>query len=147
MGIVSSGSKMVRNFVLVRGYILLLFTSISVANSMQIFLARLKEKLSHRRKISVADFVNRGDFSESKDVFCGGNFGRVGNTDVCCNRGSFEEKWREILINKQESRSGTGSSFKVFLPKQHLHESCRLLPVRGYDTSCGKSKSPVPLTA
>jgi hypothetical protein len=50
------------------------------------------------------------------------------------------------LINKQEPRSGTGSSFKIFPPKQHLHESFRLLPVRGYDTSCGKSKSPAPLT-
>jgi hypothetical protein len=28
----------------------------------------------------------------------------------------------------------------------HLHESCRLFPVRGYDTSCGKSKSLAPLT-
>jgi hypothetical protein len=57
-------------------------------------------------------------------VFCGGNFSRVGNTDVCYNWGSFEEKWREILIKKkQEPRSGTGSSFKIFLPKQHLHES------------------------
>jgi hypothetical protein len=50
------------------------------------------------------------------------------------------------LINKQEPCSGTGSSFKIFPPKQHLQESCRLLPVRGYDTSCGKSKSPAPLT-
>jgi hypothetical protein len=37
MGVVSSGSKIARNFVLVRGYILLLFMSISVANSRQIF--------------------------------------------------------------------------------------------------------------
>jgi hypothetical protein len=79
-------------------------------------------------------------------VFCGRNFSRVGNTEVCYNWGSFEEKWREILTNKQEPRSGTGSSFKIFPPKQHLHESWRLLPVRGYDTSCGKSKSPAPLT-
>jgi hypothetical protein len=85
MGVVSSGSKMARNFVLVWGYILLLLTSISVANSRQIFSARLREKFGRRRKISVADFLYCGDLSESKVVFCGGNFGRVGNTDVCYN--------------------------------------------------------------
>jgi hypothetical protein len=86
MGVVSSGSKIARNFVLVRGYrYLLLFTSISVANSRQIFLARLREKFGRRRKISVADFLYRGDLSESKVVFCGGNFGRVGNANVCYN--------------------------------------------------------------
>jgi hypothetical protein len=85
MGVVSSGSKMARNFVLVRGYILLLLTSISVANSRQIFSVRLREKIGSRRKISVADFLYRGEISESKVVFCGGNFGRVGNTDVCYN--------------------------------------------------------------
>jgi hypothetical protein len=69
MGVVSSGSKMARNFVLVRGYILLLFMSISVANSRQIFSARLREKFGRRRKISVADFLYRGDLSESKVVF------------------------------------------------------------------------------
>jgi hypothetical protein len=82
---VSSGSKMARNFVLVRGNILLLFTSISVANSKQIFLARLREKFGRRRKISVADFLYSGDLSESKVVLCGGNFGWVVNTDVCYN--------------------------------------------------------------
>jgi hypothetical protein len=82
MGVVSSGSKMEHNFVLVRGYILLLFTYISVANSRQIFSARLKEKFGHRRKISVADFLCR---EESKVVFCAGNFSQVGNTDVCYN--------------------------------------------------------------
>jgi hypothetical protein len=85
MGVVSPGRKMAPKFVLVRGYILLLFTSISVANSRQIFSARLKEKLDHRRKISVADFLYCEDLSESKVVFCGGNFGRVGNADVCYN--------------------------------------------------------------
>jgi MFS family permease len=60
MGVVSSGSKMARNFVRVRGYILLLFTSISVANSRQIFSARLREKFGRRRKILVADFLHRG---------------------------------------------------------------------------------------
>jgi hypothetical protein len=70
---------MARNFVLVRRYILLLFTSISVANSRQIFLARLREKF--RLQI----FSTAGDLSESKVVFWGGNFGRVGNTDVCYN--------------------------------------------------------------
>jgi hypothetical protein len=49
-------------------------------------------------------------------VFYGGNFGRVGNTDVCYNWRSFEEKWHKILINKQEPCSGTGSSFKIFPP-------------------------------
>jgi hypothetical protein len=73
------------NFVLVRGYILLLFTSISVANSRQIFSARLREKFGRRRKILVADFLYRGDLSESKVVFCGGNFSWVGNTDICYN--------------------------------------------------------------
>jgi hypothetical protein len=81
MGVVSSRSKMVRNFVLVRGYILLLFMSINVANSRQIFSARLREKFGRRRKISVADFHYGRDLSESKVVFCGGNFGQVGNTD------------------------------------------------------------------
>jgi hypothetical protein len=85
MGVVSSGSKMALNFVLVRGYIFLLFTSISVANSRQMFSARLREKFGLRRNISVADFLYRGDLSESKFVFCGGHFGRVGNTDVCYN--------------------------------------------------------------
>jgi hypothetical protein len=85
MGVVSSGSKMAHNFVLVRGYILLLFSSISVANSRQMFLARLREKFSRRRKTSVADFLYPGDLSESKVVFCGENFGQVGNTDVCYN--------------------------------------------------------------
>jgi hypothetical protein len=61
MGVVSSGSKKARNFVLVRGYILLLFTSISVANSRQIFSARLREKFGHRRKILFADFLHRAD--------------------------------------------------------------------------------------
>jgi hypothetical protein len=74
---------MAHNFVPVRGYILLLFTSISVANSRQMFSARLREKFGCRRNILVADFLYRGDLSESKVVFCGGNFGRVGNTDVC----------------------------------------------------------------
>jgi hypothetical protein len=60
MGVVSSGSKMARNFVLARGYILLLFTSISVANSRQIFSARVREKFGRRQKISVV--------SESKVV-------------------------------------------------------------------------------
>jgi hypothetical protein len=41
-----------------------LFTSISVANSRQIFLARLREKFGRRRKISVADFLYCGDLSE-----------------------------------------------------------------------------------
>jgi hypothetical protein len=82
---VSTESKRARNFVLVRGYVLLLFTSISVANSRQIFSARLREKFGRRRKISVADFLCHGNLSESKVVFCGGNFGRVGNTDVCYN--------------------------------------------------------------
>jgi hypothetical protein len=87
MGVVSSGSKMAHNFVLVRGYILLLFTgtSISVAYSRQIFSARLREKFGPRRKISVANFLYCGDFSGFKVVFYGGNFGRVGNTDVCYN--------------------------------------------------------------
>jgi hypothetical protein len=76
---------MAHNFVLVRGYILLLFTSISVANSSKIFSPRLREKFGSRRKISVADFLYRGDLSESKVVFCGGNFCRVGNTNVCYN--------------------------------------------------------------
>jgi hypothetical protein len=54
----------------------------SVANSRQIFSARLKEKFGRLRKILVADFLYRGDFSGSTVVFCGGNFVRVGNTDV-----------------------------------------------------------------
>jgi hypothetical protein len=54
-----------------------LFTSISVANSKQIFLARLREKFGRRRKISVAGFLYRGNLSESKIVFCGGNFSRL----------------------------------------------------------------------
>jgi hypothetical protein len=49
-----------------------------------------------------------------KVVFCGGNSGWVGNTDVCYNWVSFEDKWREILINKQEPRSGTVSVVSVF---------------------------------
>jgi hypothetical protein len=85
MGVVSSGSKVARNFVLVWGYILLLFSSISVANSRQIFSARLREKFGRRRKILVADFLYCGDLSESKVVFCGRNFSRVGNTEVCYN--------------------------------------------------------------
>jgi hypothetical protein len=56
MGVVISGSKMARNFVLVRGYILLLFRPISVANSRQIFLARLREKFGRRQKIWVQSF-------------------------------------------------------------------------------------------
>jgi hypothetical protein len=76
---------MVLNFVLIRGYILLLFMSISVANSRQIFSARLREKFGHRQKILVADFLYHRDLSESKVVFCSRNFGRVGNTDVCYN--------------------------------------------------------------
>jgi hypothetical protein len=63
VGVVSPGRKMALKFVLVRGYILLLFTAISVANSRQIFSARLKEKFGHRRKILVADFLYRGDIS------------------------------------------------------------------------------------
>jgi hypothetical protein len=85
MGVVSPGRKMAPKFVLVPDYILLLFTSISVANSRHIFSARLREKFGLRQKISVADFLYRGDLSESKVVFCGGNFSRVGNTDVCYN--------------------------------------------------------------
>jgi hypothetical protein len=72
MGVVSPGRKMAPKFVLVLGYILLLFTSISVANSRQIFSARLREKSGRRRKISVADFLYRGDLSESKVGFCSG---------------------------------------------------------------------------
>jgi hypothetical protein len=56
--------------------------SITVANSMQIFSARLKEKFGCLRKMLVADFPYRGDFSGPTVVFCGGNFVRVGNTDV-----------------------------------------------------------------
>jgi hypothetical protein len=85
MGVVSPGRKMAPKFFLVRGNILLLFTSISVANSRQIFSARLREIFGRRRKILVADFLYRGDLSETKVVFCGGNFSRVGNTDVCYN--------------------------------------------------------------
>jgi hypothetical protein len=46
------------------------------------FSARLKEKFGHLQKIFVADFLYRGDFSGPTVVFCGGNFVRVGNTDV-----------------------------------------------------------------
>jgi hypothetical protein len=56
--------------------------SISVANSRQIFSARLKEKFGSLRKILVADFLYRGDFSGPTAVFCGGNFVWNGNTDV-----------------------------------------------------------------
>jgi hypothetical protein len=70
--------------------------SISVASSRQIFSARLKEKFGRLRKILVADFLYRGDFSGPTVVFCGGNFVRVSNTDVCYYCGSYEEKWREI---------------------------------------------------
>jgi hypothetical protein len=56
--------------------------SISVANSRQIFSARLKEKFGCLRKILFADFLYRGDFSEPTVVFFGGNFVWVGNTDV-----------------------------------------------------------------
>jgi hypothetical protein len=41
-----------------------------------------EKKFGIRRKISVADFLYRGDLSESKIVFCGGNFSQAGNTDV-----------------------------------------------------------------
>jgi hypothetical protein len=43
---------------------------------------QIKRKI---RQQTVADFLYRRDLSESKVVFCGGNFGRVGNTDVCYN--------------------------------------------------------------
>jgi hypothetical protein len=56
--------------------------SISVANSRQIFSVSLEEKFGLLRKILVADFLYRGDFSGPIFVFCGGNFVWVGNTDV-----------------------------------------------------------------
>jgi hypothetical protein len=56
--------------------------SISVANSKQIFSDRLKEKFGRLRKILVADFLYRGDFSGPTVVFFGGNFVRFGSTDV-----------------------------------------------------------------
>jgi hypothetical protein len=56
--------------------------SISVANSRQIFSARLKEKFRRLRKMLVADFLYRRDFSGPTVVFCGGNFVQVCNTDV-----------------------------------------------------------------
>jgi hypothetical protein len=62
--------------------ILLLFISISVANSRHIFSAILKEKVGRLGNILVADFLYRGDYSGPTVVFCGGNFVRVGNTDV-----------------------------------------------------------------
>jgi hypothetical protein len=46
--------------------------SIGVANSRQIFSARLREKFGRRRKILVADFLYCGDLSESKVVFSAG---------------------------------------------------------------------------
>jgi hypothetical protein len=55
---------------------------ISVANSRQIFSARLKEKFCSLQKILVAEFLYRGVFSGPTVVFCGGNFVQVGNTDV-----------------------------------------------------------------
>jgi hypothetical protein len=36
--------------------------------------------------------------------------------------------------------------FKIFPPKQHLHESRSKPQVRGYNSCCGKSNSPAPLT-
>jgi hypothetical protein len=61
MGVVSSGSKMAHIFVLVRGYILLLFTSNSVANSRQIYLARFREKFS--RRVQLQNFSAKPTFA------------------------------------------------------------------------------------
>jgi hypothetical protein len=47
-------------------------------------------------------------------VFCGRNFCRVGNTDACYNWGSFAERWRKILINKQEPVVGQGPAITFF---------------------------------
>jgi hypothetical protein len=36
--------------------------------------------------------------------------------------------------------------FNIILFKQHLHERRLGIPVRGYNSSCGKSNIPAPLT-
>jgi hypothetical protein len=41
----------------------------------------------------------------------------------------------------QRAPDWTVSIFKIFLPKQHLHESRSGLLVRGYNSSCRKSQA------
>jgi hypothetical protein len=48
--------------------------------------------------------------------------------------------------SSKEPRTGSVTSFNVIPPKQDLHGHCLGLPVRGYDSSCGNSDSPAPLT-
>jgi hypothetical protein len=72
----------------------------------------------------------------------------------CVLRREFCPGWQHCCLDKQtrapysseEPRTGSVTSFKIFPPKQHLHGRCFGLPVRGYDSSCGNSNSPSPLT-
>jgi hypothetical protein len=69
-------------------------------------------------------------------------------------RREFCPGWQRWCLDKQtrapysseEPRTGSVTSFKIFPPKQHLHRRFLGLPLRGYDSSCGNSNSPAPLT-
>jgi hypothetical protein len=56
------------------------------------------------------------------------------------------EHVKRAADSSKEPRTGSVTSFNVILPLQHLHGRCLGLPVRGYDSSCGSSNSPAPLT-
>jgi hypothetical protein len=56
------------------------------------------------------------------------------------------EHVKRAPYSSEEPRTGSVTSFNVIPPKQLLHGRCLGLPVRGYDSSCGNSNSPAPLT-
>jgi hypothetical protein len=56
------------------------------------------------------------------------------------------EHVKRAADSRKEPRTGSVTSFNVIPPKQHLHRRCLGLPLRGYDSSCGNSNSPAPLT-
>jgi hypothetical protein len=56
------------------------------------------------------------------------------------------EHVKRAADSSKEPRTGSVTSFNVIPPIQHLHGCCLGLSVRGYDSSCGNSNSPAPLT-
>jgi hypothetical protein len=56
------------------------------------------------------------------------------------------EHVKRAADSSKEPWTGSVTSFNVIPPKQDLHGRCLGLPVQGYDSSCGNSYSPAPLT-
>jgi hypothetical protein len=56
------------------------------------------------------------------------------------------EHVKRAPYSSEEPRTGSVTSFNVIPPKQLLHGCCLGLLVRGYDSGCGNSNSPAPLT-